>query len=146
MPSKLLALIPQANIPLASALLGGTLGEVQTITGERVRLAVPEGAVAYPGAVLRVRGEGLPMTADPSRRGDLFVRLMVDFPRALLLQPDERTTLRRLLSPAGEGSEGVAGADGLGDGALVERAIEPATEQDFGRVHTVTQPTVAAHQ
>jgi DnaJ-class molecular chaperone len=126
------------SVPLVAALLGGVLGEVLTITGEAVRLTVPEGAVAYPGLLMRVRGEGLPLVTDPTSRGDLFVRLHVEFPPALPLGPDDRAALQRMLAPAqqsptaGEGTEGsktvVAGADeDAGQLVHVERSMEPAT-------------------
>jgi DnaJ-class molecular chaperone len=156
-------LATQTTIPIAAALLGGQLGQVQSITGEVIRLVVPDGAVVYPAAVLRVRGEGLPISTDPGRRGDLFVRLLVDFPRTLVLSPEDRETLRQILAPqlppggvddgapvavagAATDSEGTALAGGDGGAGLVDRELEPATDQDFGRGYPIVHPMVCAQQ
>ena len=151
-------LATQAMVPISAALLGGQLGQVQSITGEAIRLVVPEGAVVYPSAVLRVRGEGLPLSTDPSRRGDLFVRLLVDFPRMLVLGPEDREALRRILAPQIPPSNGdvddtattavAAGTVAAGEGGagLVDRELEPATDQDFGRGYPIIHPMVCAQQ
>jgi DnaJ family protein A protein 2 len=149
-------LATQTMVPIAAALLGGHLGQVQSITGEAIRLAVPEGAVVYPAAVLRVRGEGLPLSTDPSRRGDLFVRLLVDFPRMLVLSSEDREALRRILAPqlppggvddtattAAAAAAATAGDEGT---VLVDRELEPATDQDFGRGYPIVHPMVCAQQ
>jgi DnaJ-class molecular chaperone len=153
-------LATQAMVPIAAALLGGHLGQVQSITGEEIMLVVPDGAVVYTFAVLRVRGEGLPLSTDPGRRGDLFVRLLVDFPRTLVLGSDDREALRRILEPqlppdsvddsAYLAVEGAATATAVAgsnkDADLVGRELEPATDQDFGRGYPIVHPMVCAQQ
>jgi hypothetical protein len=50
------------------------------------------------GQVITYPGEGMPRTSDPSRRGNLHVRLQVVFPASLAgLSDAQRTALRRAL-------------------------------------------------
>jgi molecular chaperone DnaJ len=68
----------ELEVGMAAAALGGEL-RVPTLDGE-VTVTVPPGT--QPGAVLRVRGKGMPV---PGRgdRGDLHVRVKVVVPRRL---------------------------------------------------------------
>ena len=72
-----LNLIMDLSIKLSEALLGSekTLG---TLDGE-VTMKVPSGTKH--GTILRVKGKGVPM--GQSKRGDLYVRLAVQFPEKL---------------------------------------------------------------
>ncbi len=57
----------------------GTKVEVPTVDGTKVRLTIPAGARC--GQKLRLRGKGLPSGA--GRRGDQYVKLLIDVPKHL---------------------------------------------------------------
>jgi molecular chaperone DnaJ len=85
------------TIPVPDAVLGARI-EVPTLEG-RVELVVPPGT--QPGAVLRLRGKGLPRLGG-GRRGDLNVRMEVRVPESP--SPEERELyerLRKLRAPSG---------------------------------------------
>ncbi len=67
------------HVPLTTALLGGE-HSVQTLAGT-VKIKVPAGSAS--GKVMRLRGMGMPIYDDPSKRGDMFVTLHVDVPAQL---------------------------------------------------------------
>ncbi len=77
------------TIPVPDAVLGARI-EVPTLEG-RVELVVPPGT--QPGAVLRLRGKGLPRLGG-GRRGDLNVRMEVRVPESP--SPEERELYERL--------------------------------------------------
>lgn len=79
----------EAALTVADAVLGTTLS-VPTLE-KPAEVTVPAGT--QPGAVLRLRGKGLPRFGG-SRRGDIYLRLLVDIPRQLA--PDERALYERL--------------------------------------------------
>jgi hypothetical protein len=55
-------------------------------------------ALAAAGQVISLQGEGMPRTSDPSRRGNLHVRLQIVFPASLAALSDaQRQALRRAL-------------------------------------------------
>jgi curved DNA-binding protein len=68
-----------ASVSVFTALLGGE-AEVDTPLG-KVKLTVPPGT--QPEQVFRLAGRGMPLLKDPNVKGDLFVRLKVEIPRAL---------------------------------------------------------------
>jgi curved DNA-binding protein len=70
-------LIMDLNVKLSEALLGAekTIG---TLDGE-ITLKVPSGTKH--GTILRVKGRGVPI--DTSKRGDLYVRILIDIPEKL---------------------------------------------------------------
>jgi curved DNA-binding protein len=72
----------QLTVPLTTAVLGGEV-RVPTLTGA-VQLKIPAGT--QPGQQIRLRGQGMPLLRDPSKRGDLFVTVAVQLPNTL----DER--------------------------------------------------------
>jgi DnaJ family protein B protein 4 len=88
-------LVVTARVPLAAALTAGSAVEVRTLDGRALRLPLRE--VARPGAALVARGEGMPVSKRPGARGDLRVKLEVDFPKRQLAG-EEAAELQRLLA------------------------------------------------
>ena len=70
----------KARVPLLTALVGGS-AEVVTLDGRRLTVPVDEGA--QPGSVRVLRGEGMPITKQPGKKGDLHVALDVVLPGRL---------------------------------------------------------------
>ena len=69
-----------AVVSLAEALTGCLVG-IKMLDGRL--LQIPINDVIMPGYVHRVPGEGMPLTRDPSRRGDLVLRFDIVFPTSL---------------------------------------------------------------
>ncbi len=69
------------RVPVAftKAALGSTL-EIPTIDNDRAEIKIPEGAQS--GEQVRVKGKGMPILRS-SKRGDLYVQVMVETPRNL---------------------------------------------------------------
>lgn len=72
-------LVVDRSIKLTDALLGSEI-EVPTLDGKSLKVKVPAGT--QPNAKLRIKGKGLP-SGPKGPRGDLFVRVNVEIPRAL---------------------------------------------------------------
>lgn len=68
------------SIPFTTAALGGQI-EITMPDNSSLRISVPAGSQS--GAVLRARGRGMPLYAQPDHRGDLHVKLKVEVPRQL---------------------------------------------------------------
>ena len=75
-------------IPLATALLGGTI-DIATLSGKGIQLKVP--STTQPGQVFRIKGEGMPSIKKRTSRGNLYVTADVRLPNDLSL--DERQLL-----------------------------------------------------
>ncbi|KAJ8602224.1 hypothetical protein CTAYLR_003662 [Chrysophaeum taylorii] len=91
-------LLVDASIPLADALGGAPRVTIKRLDGSTLRVNVaPLGAVLRHGALRSLDGEGMPIRGHPQRRGKLFVRVFVVFPKTLNLEPRDRATLRSLL-------------------------------------------------
>ncbi len=73
-------LTTELNIKLTDAVLGAKYN-IKTLDGD-IELKIPEGAEF--GQILRVRGKGVPISAD--RRGDLLIKLNVKIPNRLSKQ------------------------------------------------------------
>jgi molecular chaperone DnaJ len=84
-------------ISITQAALGAEI-IVPTIDQKTVHVTVPAGT--QNGRMLRLRGEGLPELHNPSRRGDLYVRLVVRVPTKLSGKAKE--LLKELASVSGE--------------------------------------------
>jgi molecular chaperone DnaJ/curved DNA-binding protein len=71
-----------ARVPsdLYTLLLGGEV-EVPTPSGRKVALTVPPGTDN--GKVFRLRGQGMPVLGNPSKRGDLYVAVEARLPNGL---------------------------------------------------------------
>jgi molecular chaperone DnaJ len=85
-------------IGLATAAIGGEIG-FTTIEGKKIKVSVPAGS--QHGKMLRVREEGVPVQGQ--RRGDLYLKLMVQVPQKLSKRG--RELLEELRQAEGEESE-----------------------------------------
>lgn len=83
-------LIFTANISLLQGLVG-TVVEVGTLDG-RV-LSVPVTDIVSPGYEKIVPGEGMPLSKDPSQRGNLIIQFNVTYPSMLSLKQKEQLEL-----------------------------------------------------
>ena len=126
--------------PAASASRAGGRASVR-VAGGPCAAARGRGAVVRPGDVFVVRGRGMPRrgargargAADARARGDLFVRVVIDFPHELPAPPrapparaagaaaveDDEAARRRMLAEilgTGEGSSRPSGGGGGGGG------------------------------
>ncbi|XP_034458979.1 dnaJ homolog subfamily B member 5 [Hippoglossus hippoglossus] len=82
-----------AKITLKEALCGCT---VNVPTLDKRMMPLPCSDVIKPGAVRRLRGEGLPMPKSPSQRGDLVVEFQVLFPDRI--PPQSREIIKHSLA------------------------------------------------
>ena len=82
-------LLRQETISLTDAVLGATL-DVPTLNGS-ASVSIPPGT--QPGAVLRLKGKGLPEFGD-GRHGELYLRIEVQLPERLTRE--ERELYERL--------------------------------------------------
>ena len=111
-------LLLDATVPLAEALGGGPVVRVERPDGTTFALALaPAGAVLKHGSLRAVEGEGMPVRGAPSRRGTLFVRVLVAFPADLALDDRERAQLARLLGVPREGAPAPRAGDRVARGA-----------------------------
>lgn len=78
------------SVDLITAVLGGKT-KVQTLHGEKVMNLLPG---AQNGAVLRMKGLGMPVYDHPESFGDLYVEISVEIPRQL--SPEERELYGKL--------------------------------------------------
>jgi len=86
-------------ISITQAALGAEIS-VPTLDGKQVKVSVPPGT--QNGRVLRLKAEGVPELHAPSRRGDLYVKLMVKVPTKLNARA--RELLKELAASNGEES------------------------------------------
>ena len=84
-------------ISITQAALGGDI-MVPTLDDKTMRVTVPAGTQS--GKMLRLRGEGLPELHAPSRRGDLYIKLIVRVPTKLSAK--EKEILKEYAGVAGE--------------------------------------------
>lgn len=70
----------RVEVPLATAMLGGEV-QVPTPDGRRLMLRIPQGTPN--GKVFRLRGQGMPISGQPEKRGDLYVEVSVVIPTHL---------------------------------------------------------------
>jgi curved DNA-binding protein len=69
----------KTSVDLYTAVLGGKK-EITTIDGKTININIPSGSSS--GKVLRIKGLGMPVPGS-SRRGDLFIKIMVTVPQNL---------------------------------------------------------------
>uniref|UniRef100_A0A3Q3CL39 Zgc:122979 n=1 Tax=Haplochromis burtoni TaxID=8153 RepID=A0A3Q3CL39_HAPBU len=86
-------LVYTAKITLKEALCGCT---VNVPTLDNRMMPLPCSDVIKPGAVRRLRGEGLPLPKSPSQRGDLVVEFQVAFPDRI--PPQSREIIKHSLA------------------------------------------------
>lgn len=77
-------------IDLYTALLGGSI-DIPTI-GKTVKLTIP--AETKNGMVFRLRGLGMPILRDPSKKGDLYATAEIELPQKLT--QDEKVLIQKL--------------------------------------------------
>jgi DnaJ homolog subfamily B member 4 len=85
-------LVVTQRIPLAEALTGHT-AHLTTLDGRS--LTVPVTSVIQPGYEEVVRGEGMLVPKDPSRKGNLRIKFDIKFPPRLT--PDQKSGVKSLL-------------------------------------------------
>lgn len=93
--NDLYCLVP---ISLTQAALGAEIMVSTLEDGHRVKLKIPPGT--QNGRVFRLKSEGVPYLHNPERRGDLFVKVMVQIPTKL--SPKARSLLEQLAEHTGE--------------------------------------------
>lgn len=85
-------LIQRVNVPLVAALTGLEV-PVETLDGREMMVAVSE--IVYPGYTKTIRGEGMPLSKTPSKKGDLRLVFDISFPRQLT--DEQKRSLKSLL-------------------------------------------------
>jgi len=85
-------LVYSAHVPLGKALTGCTV-DIHTLD-ERL-INVPINDIVKPGYTKRVPGEGMPISSDPSKRGDLIIEFDIEFPNSL--SPARKELIQRAL-------------------------------------------------
>ena len=119
-------LLVDATISLAEALGGGPTVRVARLDGSSLRVALaPKGAVLRHGSLRAVEGEGMPVRGSPQRRGKLFIRVLVAFPKDLALTDHERAQLDALL--------GLPDRRRRADGAVADRVARDADAAEWAR-------------
>ncbi|XP_027359671.1 dnaJ homolog subfamily B member 1 isoform X2 [Abrus precatorius] len=85
-------LVINQEITLLEALTGKTL-DLTTLDGRS--LMIPLTDIVKPGAEVVVANEGMPISKEPGRKGNLRIRLDVKYPSRLT--PEQKSDLRRVL-------------------------------------------------
>lgn len=67
-------------ISFTQAALGAEI-LVENLEGNRTKVKIPAGT--QNGTMLKVRGEGVPLLQSPNRRGDLYIKILVQIPQKL---------------------------------------------------------------
>lgn len=94
-------------VPLYRAVLGGEV-EVPTPKGTKLALKIP--AQTQNGRTIRLAGQGMPSLKDPSKRGDLYVKVDVQLPTELGEEEQQLyTELERIYNERTEGGKSHAG-------------------------------------
>ncbi|KAK7478916.1 hypothetical protein BaRGS_00029897 [Batillaria attramentaria] len=87
-----LNLIHTAKVPLGQALTGCTV-DITTLD-ERI-LHIPINDIVKPGYKKIVPTEGMPLSSDPTQKGDLIIDFNIEFPRSLT--PEKKDLCRKAL-------------------------------------------------
>jgi molecular chaperone DnaJ len=93
--NDLYCLVP---ISITQASLGSEILVSTLEDGHRVRMKIPPGTQT--GRVFRLKNEGVPYLHNPERRGDLFVKVLVQVPTKLSSRA--RSLLQELAGQTGE--------------------------------------------
>jgi curved DNA-binding protein len=72
-------------VPVTTSVLGGE-ADAPTLTGRPLRLKIP--SLTQSGQVLRLKGQGMPVSSKSDERGDLYVTVDVQLPKSLT--PEQR--------------------------------------------------------
>lgn len=89
----------EVPVDLYTCVLGGEV-EVPTPSGRKLALTIPPGT--NNGRTFRLRGQGMPIMQNPSKRGDLFATVSVQLPTKLT--DEQRELFRRLKELDGAGA------------------------------------------
>jgi DnaJ-class molecular chaperone len=84
-------------LPVPLAVMGGE-ADVQTMTGQSVRLRIPP--LTQNGQVFRLKGYGMPTTGTSGERGDLYARVEAQLPAQLSTEEREHYEALARLQPA----------------------------------------------
>ncbi|KAI7880729.1 hypothetical protein K492DRAFT_194868 [Lichtheimia hyalospora FSU 10163] len=90
-------LITRVSITLSEALFGFDKILLTHLDGRKIKVFNPAGNVIDPLAKKYIRGEGMPIAYDASRKGDLVITFDVQFPRKLVVTPSEKDQLANIL-------------------------------------------------
>ncbi|EEF34265.1 dnaJ homolog subfamily B member 1 [Ricinus communis] len=88
-------LIVTQKISLVEALTGYTV-QVTTVDGRN--LTIPISSIITPTYEEVVKGEGMPIPKEPSKRGNLRIKFSIKFPSKLTVE--QKTGIKRLISPS----------------------------------------------
>jgi curved DNA-binding protein len=80
-------LYTKISVPVTTSVLGGE-AEAPTLAGRPLRLKIPP--LTQSGQVLRLKGQGMPITGKPGERGDLYVTVDVQLPKTLTEEQREQ--------------------------------------------------------
>ncbi|KAG0725455.1 DnaJ subfamily A member 2 [Chionoecetes opilio] len=96
-------LMMKKSITLTQALCGFTT-VVDHLDGRKIIVNHPPGSVLVPGCVRGIVGEGMPIYKNPFEKGDLYIRIEVDFPENYFAPEGKLKELEGLLGgrPAAE--------------------------------------------
>lgn len=67
-------------VSFTQAVLGADI-TIDSLDGKKIAIKVPAGTSS--GKLLRIKGEGVPYTGYPGKRGDLYVKIMVQIPQRI---------------------------------------------------------------
>lgn len=85
-------LVHTAKVPLGKALTGTTV-EIFTLD-ERI-IHIPINDIIKPGYTKQVPGEGMPISSDPTKKGDLIIEFNIEFPTSLT--PEKKQLVQKAL-------------------------------------------------
>ena len=103
-PGNEIHLVCERSIKLAEALVGASV-VLKHLDGTEVVVTRP-GEVVKPNDVWVVPGHGMPYPGDPDRRGDLFIRMNVEFPVQAVEGENNIEIIEKLCHQSSKGATG----------------------------------------
>ncbi len=67
-------------VSFTQAVLGADI-TIDSLDGKKIAIKIPSGTVS--GKLLRIKGEGVPFTASPARKGDMYIKIVVQIPQSV---------------------------------------------------------------
>ena len=67
-------------VSFTQAILGADIS-IESIDGKKIAIKIPAGTSS--GKLLRIKGEGVPFTGNPGKRGDLYIKVVVQIPQKI---------------------------------------------------------------
>jgi len=92
-------LLIEQTIPLVHALTGCAFA-ITHLDGRQLLVKTEKGDIIEPGETRTIEGEGMPHHKNPFLKGNLEVKITVEFPKAGTLPEDTLALLERILPPA----------------------------------------------